>query len=133
MGSGAKDAAAFQLPPASAVHSDFDHLPVRSSLAFGHLDARPHFFLASQGTESRDEFVCFAKVQISRNCFEALVPPRELVAQETGRNACATAQANIVFGSRLSLARQHGAFTLAYSAAVQEGLEYFGNDHGFLA
>jgi hypothetical protein len=62
MGSGAKDAAAFQLPPASAVHSDFDHLPVRSSrLAFGHLDARPRFFLASQGTESRDEFVCFAK------------------------------------------------------------------------
>jgi hypothetical protein len=72
-------------------------------------------------------------VQISRNCFEALVPSRELVAQETGRNACAAAQANIVFGSRLSLVRQHGTFTLAYSAAVQEGLEYFGNDHGFLA
>jgi len=52
-------------------------------------------------------------VQISRNCFEALVPSRELVAQETGRNACATAQANIVFGSRLSLVRQHGTFTLA--------------------
>jgi hypothetical protein len=72
-------------------------------------------------------------VQISRNCFEALVPSRELVVQETGRNACATAQANIVFDSRLSLVRQHGTFTLAYSAAVQEGLEYFGNDHGFLA
>jgi lysylphosphatidylglycerol synthetase-like protein (DUF2156 family) len=73
-------------------------------------------------------------VQISRNPFEALVPPsRELVAGETGRSACATAQANIVFDRRLSLVRQHGTFTLAYSAAVQEGLEYFGNDHGFLA
>jgi lysylphosphatidylglycerol synthetase-like protein (DUF2156 family) len=34
---------------------------------------------------------------------------------------------------RLALVRQHGTFTLAYSAAFQDGLEYFGNDTGFIA
>jgi phosphatidylglycerol lysyltransferase len=34
---------------------------------------------------------------------------------------------------RLSWLRRYGSFTLAYSAAFQEGLEYFGGDHGFLA
>jgi len=34
---------------------------------------------------------------------------------------------------RLALLRQHGTFTLAYSAAFQDGLEYFGNEHGFIA
>jgi lysylphosphatidylglycerol synthetase-like protein (DUF2156 family) len=34
---------------------------------------------------------------------------------------------------RLSLLRQHGTFTNGYSVAFQEGLEYFGNENGFLA
>jgi len=72
-------------------------------------------------------------VQFSRNYFEALVPPsRELVTGETGRNACPTAQANTVFGGRLSPLRQQG-ITLAYSTPVQERLEYFGNDYRFPA
>jgi phosphatidylglycerol lysyltransferase len=37
------------------------------------------------------------------------------------------------FERRLSYLRQHGTFTLAYSATVQEGLQYFGNDNGFIA
>src|SRR5271167_1349677 len=63
-------------------------------------------------------------VQFSRNYFEALVPPsRELVT---------AAQADTVFGSRLSPLRQQG-ITLAYSTPVQERLEYFGNDCRFPA
>jgi hypothetical protein len=114
---------------------DFDHLQARTSrLAFGHLGARPRFRPASHRTERVMNSPVSLNVPISRSHFEALVPPsRELVAGETGRNAVATAQGNIVFDSRLSLVRQHGTFTLAYSAAVQEGLEYFGNDHEFLA
>jgi hypothetical protein len=70
-------------------------------------------------------------VHFSRNYFEALVPPsRELVTRESGRNACPTAQANTVFGSRLSPLRQQG-ITLAYSTPVQEKLEYFGSEYGF--
>jgi lysylphosphatidylglycerol synthetase-like protein (DUF2156 family) len=44
-----------------------------------------------------------------------------------------TARSGFSFDRRLSWLRQYGSFTLAYSAAFQEGLEYFGNDHGFLA
>jgi hypothetical protein len=44
-----------------------------------------------------------------------------------------TARSNLSYDSKLALVRQHGAFTLAYSAAFQEGLEYFGNDCGFIA
>jgi lysylphosphatidylglycerol synthetase-like protein (DUF2156 family) len=43
------------------------------------------------------------------------------------------AQTSFPFARRLALLRQHGNFTLAYSAAVQNGLEYFGNEHGFIA
>ena len=43
------------------------------------------------------------------------------------------AQASFPFARRLDLLRQHGNFTLAYSAAVQKGLDYFGNEHGFIA
>jgi hypothetical protein len=72
-------------------------------------------------------------VQISGNYFEALVPPsRKLVARPSGRNACATAQANIVFDSRLSPVRQQ-AITRTYLAAVQEGLEHSSNENGSLA
>jgi lysylphosphatidylglycerol synthetase-like protein (DUF2156 family) len=45
----------------------------------------------------------------------------------------AAARSNLSFDFRLAQLRQHGYFTLAYSAAFQEGLEYFGNDDGFLA
>jgi lysylphosphatidylglycerol synthetase-like protein (DUF2156 family) len=45
----------------------------------------------------------------------------------------APAQSRFSFERRLSWLRQHGTFTLAYSAAFQDGLEYFGNDDGFLA
>jgi lysylphosphatidylglycerol synthetase-like protein (DUF2156 family) len=73
-------------------------------------------------------------VEIPRNHFEALMPPlRELVAGEIGRTASAATPAGISFDRRLSLVRQHGTFTLAYTAAFDQGLEYFGNDDGFLA
>jgi lysylphosphatidylglycerol synthetase-like protein (DUF2156 family) len=49
------------------------------------------------------------------------------------RASAATAQSSLSFGDRLALLRRHGSFTLAYSAAVQDGLEYFADDHGFLA
>jgi len=34
---------------------------------------------------------------------------------------------------RIALMRQHGSFPQAYSAAIQEGLEHFGDENGFLA
>jgi phosphatidylglycerol lysyltransferase len=34
---------------------------------------------------------------------------------------------------RLSQLRQHGSFTLAYSAAFQDDLEYFGSERGYIA
>jgi phosphatidylglycerol lysyltransferase len=42
-------------------------------------------------------------------------------------------RSELSFERRLAWLRQHGTFTLAYSAAFQDGLEYFGNDEGFLA
>jgi lysylphosphatidylglycerol synthetase-like protein (DUF2156 family) len=57
---------------------------------------------------------------------------RELLPANIAQNAPA-AQSGFSFDRRLSWLRQYGSFTLAYSAAFQEGLEYFGNDHGFLA
>lgn len=35
--------------------------------------------------------------------------------------------------TRLALLRQHGRFTLAYSATFQDGLEHFGDERGFIA
>jgi lysylphosphatidylglycerol synthetase-like protein (DUF2156 family) len=73
-------------------------------------------------------------VPISCNHLKALVPPsRERVAREIGRTAPAATLANLSFDRRLSLVRQYGTFTLAYTAAFDEGLEYFGSDDGFLA
>ena len=43
------------------------------------------------------------------------------------------AQASFPLARRFDFLRQHGNFTLAYSAAVQKGLDYFGNEHGFIA
>ena len=34
---------------------------------------------------------------------------------------------------RLTQLRQHGGFTLAYSAASQDNLEYFGSERGYIA
>jgi lysylphosphatidylglycerol synthetase-like protein (DUF2156 family) len=73
-------------------------------------------------------------VKISRNHLEALLlPSREHVAREIGRTAPSAMSASPSFDRRLSLVRQHGTFTLAYTAAFDEGLEYFGSDDGFLA
>jgi lysylphosphatidylglycerol synthetase-like protein (DUF2156 family) len=56
------------------------------------------------------------------------------ILNEIGARASgATPKPNLSYDSKLALVRQHGAFTLAYSAAFQEGLEYFGNDRGFIA
>jgi lysylphosphatidylglycerol synthetase-like protein (DUF2156 family) len=57
---------------------------------------------------------------------------RELLPGDIARSAPA-ARSGFSFDRRLSWLRQYGSFTLAYSAAFQEGLEYFGNDQGFLA
>jgi lysylphosphatidylglycerol synthetase-like protein (DUF2156 family) len=56
------------------------------------------------------------------------------ISNDIGAGASgATTQSSLSFDDRLALLRQHGTFTLAYSAAFQEGLEYFGNGQGFLA
>src|SRR5262245_30776113 len=34
---------------------------------------------------------------------------------------------------RLELVREHGDFTLAYGTAVQPGLQYFGDEHGYIS
>jgi lysylphosphatidylglycerol synthetase-like protein (DUF2156 family) len=67
-------------------------------------------------------------LQIPHNRFEA----RELLAADIERSASGWLS-NLPFDRRLSLVRTHGTFTLAYSATFQEGLQYFGNDDGFLA
>jgi phosphatidylglycerol lysyltransferase len=73
-------------------------------------------------------------VQVSRNHFEPLVPlSREFVPREIGETAAAATPADLSFDRRLSLVRQYGTFTLAYTAAFDEGLQYFGSDDGFLA
>ena len=41
--------------------------------------------------------------------------------------------ATVSNGDRLEALRQYGNFALAYSAAFQSGMEYFGNAEGFLA
>lgn len=60
--------------------------------------------------------------------FGALLP-KDLGA----RTSSATAQSTLSFDDRFALLRQHGSFTLAYSAAFQDGLEYFSTEHGFIA
>src|ERR1700681_1997757 len=58
---------------------------------------------------------------------------RQILKDIGARASGAMAQSNLSLDGRLALLRQHGTFTLAYSAAFQEGLEYFGDDHGFIA
>jgi lysylphosphatidylglycerol synthetase-like protein (DUF2156 family) len=72
------------------------------------------------------------KVKLARFGFEALAPSsaashRDHGASREEARACASPE------ERLMLLRQHGTFTLAYSAAFQAGLEYFGDDRGFIA
>jgi lysylphosphatidylglycerol synthetase-like protein (DUF2156 family) len=57
--------------------------------------------------------------------------PHRIVQEEPTRTA--PRPSGVSFERRLSWLRQYGTFTLAYSATFQEGLEYFGNDEGFLA
>src|SRR5882757_5017301 len=72
--------------------------------------------------------------KISRSLLGAqMLPSREHVAREIRRIAPSAMPASPSFDRRLSLVRQHGNFTLAYTAAFDEGLEYFGGDDGFLA
>lgn len=40
---------------------------------------------------------------------------------------------NLTVEQRLSLCRQYGDFSLAYSTAVQPDLNYFGDEHGYIA
>jgi len=67
--------------------------------------------------------------------FEAHAPlPRWIVGGDAVRSASGVvAQVDLSSERRLSLLRQHGTFTNAYSVAFQDGVEYFGNAHGFLA
>src|SRR5262245_17161766 len=65
--------------------------------------------------------------QTSRAFYELLAP---FMPQARER---AAAPATVSPERRFSFLRQHGNFTLAYSAAVQNGLEYFGNERGFIA
>src|SRR5882757_8353347 len=72
--------------------------------------------------------------KISRSLLGAqMLPSREHVAREIRRIAPSAMPASPSFDRRLSLVRQYGTFTLAYTAAFDEGLEYFGSDDGFLA
>jgi lysylphosphatidylglycerol synthetase-like protein (DUF2156 family) len=74
--------------------------------------------------------------QIPSSLPEALRPStRETLPRgDVRRSASRVArQSTLSFDRRLSLLRQYGTFTNSYSAAFQDGLEYFGNDQGFLA
>ncbi|MFP5076654.1 phosphatidylglycerol lysyltransferase domain-containing protein [Rhizobium sp. YIM 134829] len=42
-------------------------------------------------------------------------------------------EAGLSVAGRLALCREHGDFSVAYSSAVQDGLRYFGDEHGYLA
>ncbi len=69
--------------------------------------------------------------QTSRAFFQAFAPVADrLLPQARTQPAAPT---GVSLERRLSFLRQHGNFTLAYSAAVQKGLEYFGNERGFIA
>ena len=69
--------------------------------------------------------------QTSRAFFQAFAPIADrLLPQARTQSAAPT---GVSLERRLSFLRQHGNFTLAYSAAVQKGLEYFGNERGFIA
>jgi phosphatidylglycerol lysyltransferase len=70
--------------------------------------------------------------QTSRAVFQALAPVWELVPRADAP-AAAIRDGNVSVERRLSFLRQHGSFTLAYSAAVQRGLDYFGDENGFIA
>jgi len=55
----------------------------------------------------------------------------EFLPRSAGPSASgAMAQSTLSFDDRLILLRQHGAFTLDYSAAFQEGLEYLCKEQG---
>jgi lysylphosphatidylglycerol synthetase-like protein (DUF2156 family) len=72
--------------------------------------------------------IALALTLTSRAFFQALAPVWEF------RRADAPAsRGKLSLERRLSFLRQHGSFTLAYSAAVQRGLEYFGDENGFIA
>ena len=64
--------------------------------------------------------------QTSGALFETLVPSAE-------REAARATTENFPFARRLALVRQHGNCTMAYSAAFEDGLQYFGDDRGFIA
>ena len=74
--------------------------------------------------------IALALTLTSRAFFQALAPVCEfarVVAPSAGSHG------KLSLERRLSFLRQHGSFTLAYSAAVQRGLEYFGDENGFIA
>ncbi len=81
-----------------------------------------------------DSSVCL-KAENPGTLFEALVHSSgALVPGNAGQSASSAApQSNLSFDRRLSVLRQYGTFTNSYSVAFQEGLEYFGNERGFLA
>lgn len=49
------------------------------------------------------------------------------------RRAAAIPRAALTLDQRLELVRRHGDFSLAYSTAVQDGLDRFGDEGGYLA
>jgi lysylphosphatidylglycerol synthetase-like protein (DUF2156 family) len=69
--------------------------------------------------------------QTSRAFFQALAPVADRFLPQARTQAAAPTSVSLE--RRFSFLRQHGNFTLAYSAAVQKGLEYFGNERGFIA
>jgi lysylphosphatidylglycerol synthetase-like protein (DUF2156 family) len=69
--------------------------------------------------------------QTSRALFQAFAPVADWFVPQARK--AAAAQTSISFERRLSFLRQYGNCTLAYSAAVQKGLEYFANERGFIA
>ena len=55
------------------------------------------------------------------------------ISNDIGAGEPRATQPKLSFDRRLALLRQYGTFTQAYSATFQDGLEYFENNHGFLA
>ncbi len=48
-------------------------------------------------------------------------------------STCRPASELLSLDQRLALVKKHGDFTIAWSTAVQPGLNYFGDEHGFIA
>ncbi|WP_416236824.1 phosphatidylglycerol lysyltransferase domain-containing protein [Rhizobium sp. CC-YZS058] len=63
----------------------------------------------------------------------AVLSARRIIDAALDSRLPAVAETGLCPSRRLALCRQHGDFSVAYSAAMQQGLRYFGDEAGYLA